>query len=156
MRFKIVLLGLAVLLFNGLVTAVSAGRVDKGRNYNVDICIYGGTSGGVIAAYTAKKCGKSVLLIEPGRMIGGMTTGGLGQTDIGNKQAITGLAREFYKKIGKEYGVAEQWVFEPSVALKVMQDFVNKGGFEVIYQSLLKKVRKKGNVIQSIVLQNSN
>ena len=85
-----------------------------------------------------------------------MTTGGLGMTDIGNKQAITGLSREFYKKVGKEYGVDEQWKFEPSVALKVMHDFIAKGGIDVIYQSQLKKVRKKGNIIKSIVLQNSN
>jgi hypothetical protein len=156
MRFKVVVVCLAVLFFNGLFTAMSAGKVDKGRNYNVDICIYGGTSGGVIAAYTAKKCGKSVLLIEPGKRLGGMTTGGLGMTDIGNKQAITGLSREFYKKVGKEYGVDEQWKFEPSVALKVMQSFIDKGSIEVIYQSQLKKVRKKGNVIQSIVLRNNN
>ncbi len=44
----------------------------------VDICIYGGTSAGVVAAYSAKKMGKSVLLVEPGKYLGGMTTGGLG------------------------------------------------------------------------------
>jgi len=48
----------------------------------IDICVYGGSSGGVIAAYTAKKMGKSVLLIEPGTWVGGLTTGGLGYTDI--------------------------------------------------------------------------
>lgn len=58
----------------------------------VDICIYGGTSAGVVAAYSAKKMGKSVLLVEPGKYLGGMTTGGLGATDIGNKYAVTGLA----------------------------------------------------------------
>ena len=56
----------------------------------VDICIYGGTSAGVVAAYSAKKMGKSVLLVEPGKYLGGMTTGGLGMTDIGNKYAVTG------------------------------------------------------------------
>ncbi|MDQ6814231.1 MAG: FAD-dependent oxidoreductase, partial [Bacteroidota bacterium] len=50
-----------------------------------DICIYGGTAAGVIGAYTAKMMGKSVLLIEPTTHIGGLTTGGLGFTDIGNK-----------------------------------------------------------------------
>lgn len=61
----------------------------------VDVCVYGGTSSGVVAAYSAKKMGKSVLLIEPGKYLGGMTTGGLGMTDIGNKDAVTGLARLF-------------------------------------------------------------
>jgi choline dehydrogenase-like flavoprotein len=57
----------------------------------VDVVVYGGTSAGVIAAYTAKRYGKSVLLVEPGRHLGGMSSGGLGATDIGNKHAITGL-----------------------------------------------------------------
>ena len=51
---------------------------------SVDICVYGGTSAGVIAAYAVAQQGKSVLLIEPGYRLGGMSSGGLGQTDIGN------------------------------------------------------------------------
>jgi NADPH-dependent 2,4-dienoyl-CoA reductase/sulfur reductase-like enzyme len=54
----------------------------------VDVCVYGGTSAGVMAAYSAKKLGKSVVLIEPGKHLGGLTSGGLGYTDIGNKYAI--------------------------------------------------------------------
>ena len=50
-----------------------------------DICIYGGTSAGVIAAYTAAKLGKRVILVEPGKHLGGLSSGGLGYTDIGNK-----------------------------------------------------------------------
>lgn len=53
-------------------------------------------------------------------------TGGLEQTDIGNKMAITGLALQFYKKVGKEYRVAEKWVFEPHVALKVMRNISSR------------------------------
>lgn len=149
---KLVLLSVLV-----IITAFSTSATEKRRNnYSVDICVYGGTSGGVIAAYTAKKSGKTVLLIEPGKRIGGMTTGGLGKTDIGNKQAITGLSREFYQRIGKEYGVSEQWLFEPSVALKVMHDYIKRGEIEVIYQSRLQKVKKKGNTIQSIVLKEND
>ncbi len=81
-----------------------------------DICIYGGSDAGVIAAYTAKKMGKSVLLIEPGRHLGSMSSGGLSYTDIGNKYAISGIARDFYRRIGQHYGKFEQWVFEPKAA----------------------------------------
>jgi hypothetical protein len=123
------------------------------RKYYIDVCVYGGTAAGVIAAYTAKKCGKTVLLIEPGKMLGGMTTGGLGQTDIGNKQAITGVARKFYQNIGKEYGVAEKWIFEPHIASKVLQDFINNGNIDVIYHSPIQKVRKDGKTIKSIILK---
>lgn len=122
-------------------------------NYSVDICIYGGTSAGVIAAYAASRCGKSVLLIEPGKLVGGMTTGGLGQTDIGNKQAITGLARQFYRKVGAEYGVAEQWKFEPSVAMKVMQDYLREGNVKLLMSKQLHNLKKKGAKIQYIILE---
>jgi ribulose 1,5-bisphosphate synthetase/thiazole synthase len=59
-----------------------------------DVVVYGANSAGVIAAYTAKTMGKSVLLIEPTNHMGGLTTGGLGYTDIGNKFAVTGLSRD--------------------------------------------------------------
>ena len=63
----------------------------------VDVVVYGGTSAGVIAAYTAKRYGKSVLLVEPGRHVGGLSSGGLGYTDIGNKYAVSGLGLDFYR-----------------------------------------------------------
>ncbi|HVX62541.1 MAG TPA: FAD-dependent oxidoreductase, partial [Pirellulales bacterium] len=69
-----------------------------------DVVIYGGTSGGVTAAVQAAKMGKRVALIEPGKHLGGLTSGGLGATDIGNKGAIGGLSREFYRRIGRHYG----------------------------------------------------
>src|SRR5437763_15892132 len=89
-----------------------------------DICIYGGTCAGVIAATTAAKAGRSVLLIEPSRHLGGMTSGGLGFTDIGNKLAIGGLSREFYRQIGKAYGKDEAWVFEPHVAEAALNELI--------------------------------
>ena len=92
----------------------------------VDICIYGGTSAGVIAAYTAKNMGKSVILIEPRRNLGGMTSGGLGYTDIGNKYVVKGLALDFYRKLGTHYGKLEQWIFEPKVAESIFVDYINK------------------------------
>ena len=67
---------------------MSAANVDKTKT--VDVCVYGGTASGVIAAYSAKMMGKTVLLVEPGKYLGGMTTGGLGSTDIGNNFAVTG------------------------------------------------------------------
>src|SRR5258705_8544276 len=55
-----------------------------------DICIYGGTSGGIAAAIQSSRMGRKVVLLEFGKHIGGLTTGGLGATDIGNKAAIGG------------------------------------------------------------------
>jgi len=122
----------------------------------VDICIYGATAAGVIAAYTAKKMGKSVILIEPGTHLGGMTSGGLGYTDIGNKYAITGLSRDFYRKIGAHYGKFEQWIFEPHVARKYLQQYLDEAGIKVLYLHRITAVNKSGSDIKSIVLEKSD
>lgn len=121
----------------------------------VEICIYGGTSAGVIAAYSARQVGNSALLIEPGGRLGGMTTGGLGETDIGNKTAITGLARDFYQRIGAHYNLAESWTFEPHVAVAVFQDYIRGAQIPVWYHYRLKSVEKNGPTITAIMLEPS-
>lgn len=128
-------------------------RVQDEGIAEVDVCIYGGTSAGVIAAYTAGKMGKTVILIEPGENLGGMSSGGLGYTDIGNKYAITGLARDFYRRIGEHYGKFEQWVFEPRVADSVFKDYVKRGDINVLFNHRLKAVQKEGNVLHAITLE---
>lgn len=124
---------------------------------NVDVCIYGATSAGVIAAYTAKKEGKSVLLIEPTHRIGGLSAGGLGMTDIGKVSIIQGLSLDFYKRVGKEYGQQEPaFKFEPKVALKVYNDYLHEANVTLLDAYRLKKVKKRGNVIESITLEDSD
>jgi hypothetical protein len=126
-----------------------------GAQAKYDIIVYGGTSGGVIAAYTARKLGKSVLLIEPGRHLGGMSSGGLGFTDIGNKYAISGLALDFYRRIGRHYGRFEQWTFEPGVAEALFRDYIRRGEVSVWYERRLKRVIKEGAVIKAVELEHS-
>lgn len=120
-----------------------------------DVVVYGANSAGVIAAYTAKTMGKSVLLIEPTNHMGGLTTGGLGYTDIGNKFAVTGLSRDFYRRLGDHYGKFEQWIFEPSVAKKTFQEYLDKAGIEVQYGLRIIGVKKSDERIQSIELENT-
>src|SRR5699024_9633256 len=127
------------------------GNADK--NYTVDICIYGTTSAGVIAAYAAKKAGKTVLLTGPAGMIGGMTTGGLGKTDAGKKNSITGLSRQFYRDVGEKYGIPESWNFEPHVALEVYQAYMEEEDIPVLLTKQLEKVNKEGTTIQSVILK---
>lgn len=64
-----------------------------------DIVIYGGSSAGVISACAASRLGKTVVIIEPGNRIGGLSSGGLGQTDIGNKHAFTISGSAEYKTL---------------------------------------------------------
>ena len=120
-----------------------------------DVVVYGGTSGGVMAAVQAKRMGKTAVLIEPGKHLGGLTSGGLGATDIGNKGAIGGISREFYQRIKKHYTEPaawkqeklEQyrsgrnseagkedamWTFEPSVAERLMNEFCKEAGVVVV------------------------
>lgn len=77
-----------------------------------DIIIYGGTSAGVIAAIQAERLGKSVVLIEPGTHLGGLSSSGLGQTDTGDKAVIGGLAREFYRELKKYYDHPNVWKYD--------------------------------------------
>ena len=144
-----------------------------------DIVVYGGTSAGVAAAIQSSRMGKSVLLIEPTQRVGGLTTGGLGQTDIGNKQVVGGISREFYQNIRKYYdnpahwdwqkpenyedGGQTQteenedamWTFEPSAALAVYHEMLDEAGIEVVYQEKLnrdKGVKKQAGKIISITM----
>lgn len=115
-----------------------------------DVCVYGGTSAGVIAAYAVAKQGKKVLLVEPSQRLGGMTSGGLGQTDIGNKQVVKGLALDFYRRVGATYGRLESWIFEPSVAEAIYKDYIVRGNVEVLYGHRIVDAQKQGASITSI------
>jgi len=68
-----------------------------------DVVVYGGTAGGVIAAVSAAREGLKVALLEPGKHLGGMVSGGLSWTDFGRKEVIGGYALEFYRRAGKHY-----------------------------------------------------
>lgn len=115
-----------------------------------DVVIYGGTSAAVTAAVQAVKMERSVVIVCPDTHLGGLSSGGLGYTDTGNKAVIGGLSREFYHRVWKhyqtdngwawqkreEYGNKGQgtsaidgknrtmWIFEPHVAEQVFDDFV--------------------------------
>ena len=121
----------------------------------VDVCVYGGTSAGVMAAYAAKKAGKSVLLIEPGQHLGGLSAGGLGATDIGNKFAVTGLARDFYRRIGKHYGKLEQWTFEPHVAENLFKQYIREDNVPVLMNHRLTGATVTGKVINHITVEDA-
>jgi len=150
-------------------TAIAADR----QSY--DIVVYGGTAGGVAAAVQGARMGKSVVLIVPGRHVGGLTSGGLGATDIGNKAAIGGISREFYRRLGLYYandgawtfqkrdayksgrqaGENEMWTFEPHVAEATLRDMLNEAHVTVVFGKrldLANGVKKSGGRISTIVM----
>src|SRR5687767_9560721 len=104
-----------------LVLSFLLAGVAHAEVIETDVVVFGGTAGGVSAACTAVRFGKKAVLTEYGTHIGGLTSGGLGYTDIGNKAAIGGFSRQFYKRLGSHYGKAEAWTFEPSVAEKELR-----------------------------------
>ena len=124
------------------------------RTLRRDVCIYAGNSGGVAAAVTAARLGLSVVVLEPGRHPGGLSAGGLSLTDIGHKQAIGGVAREFYRRLGRHYGVAEHWRFEPHVAEETFRQWLREETVEVIYGSFIARVELHDNRIARLWTEN--
>ena len=119
-------------------------------SHEYDLCVYGGTASGIVAADAAAKMGLNVVVIEPTCRIGGMTTGGLGRTDIGNKQVVQGLALKFYRECGKRYGNLENWVFEPKVAKEVMDEFARSPRIKVITNRHFVNAKTKNGKIISL------
>lgn len=136
---------IVILLLAGV--SLWSNQFSRAAEPPVDIVVYGGTSGGIVAAIQARLEGKSVLLIEPGRHLGGLTAGGLGATDIGNKAAIGGLSREFYRRIGQHYAVESNWKHERREAYQEKRKSANEQEMwtfephvaETVYQAWLKE-----------------
>src|ERR1051326_1406243 len=137
-----------VSLLLSLAASLCAGEILES-----DIVVYGGTSSGVAAAVQAARGGKKVVLLEFGMHLGGMTCGGLGQTDIGNKAAIGGISREFYQRVGKHYGKDEAWTFEPHVAEDIFFQMVNEAGVTLYLSQRLARVTKDGARIREIEME---
>jgi len=169
-----------ILLLSTIFLFFSCNNENTENSALTDIVIYGGTSAGISAAIQAARLGNSVVLIEPSNRLGGLTTGGLGQTDIGNKQVIGGIAREFYQNIKKHYSDSTNWIwqkpseyksggqsftdknedamwtFEPSVALEVYHEMMKDLEIQVIYNQRLDRtagVSKTGKTITSITME---
>ncbi len=112
------------------------------RRLSTDVCVYGANAAGVMAAVQVARSGRKVVLLNPSRHVGGMTTGGLSFTDLGDKSAIGGLAREFYRRTGAHYGKQEEWNFEPHVAGRVLNAFLGESGVAVMNGQYVESVRR--------------
>jgi hypothetical protein len=148
---------------------------------SADLIIYGNTSAAVTAAVAAGNAGLSVIMVGPDKHLGGLSAGGLGWTDSGNKQAIGGLSKDFYHRIWLEYQKPETWkwqekseygnrgqsgkagddadqtlwVFEPHIAERVFEDLINENQITVHREEWLdreKGVEVKDGKIHSITM----
>jgi hypothetical protein len=169
--------------FTSMLAALLLGgqSLCAAETFNADLVIYGGTSAGVIAAVQAKKLGKSAIIVGPDKHLGGLSSGGLGFTDTGNKAVIGGLSRDFYHRVWKEYQKPESWrwqkqseygnkgqgtpamdgenrtmwIFEPHIAERVFEDYVKEFGIPVHRDEWLdraKGVKKSVARITSITM----
>lgn len=91
---------------------LSSLMIAQAQPKDYDIVIYGCTSAAVAAAVQAKQMGKSVVVVGPEKHLGGLTAGGLGFTDSGNKAVIGGFARSFYQRIKAHYDQADSWIYQ--------------------------------------------
>ncbi|TLD71995.1 FAD-dependent oxidoreductase [Phragmitibacter flavus] len=148
-------------------TAAFAASIDA------DLCVYGGTSGGGSAAVQAARMGKSVVLIEPGKHLGGMTAGGLSAVDIGDPRSVGGFAREYFTQLAATTGVTLAWdkpfqskaggpatggayAIEPHQAEKLFIKMAAEAGVRVHFDARLTSVTKDGPRITSITTEDGD
>jgi len=121
-----------------------------------DVAVYGATAGGVMAVITAAESGARTVLLEPGRHVGGMISGGLGKTDMERQErVIGGLARRFFERVGAHYGQPIAWRFEPHVAEQVLLEWLEAVGVEVRFGALPREVEREGGRIRSVLLESA-
>jgi hypothetical protein len=163
------------LLFSALTLSIAFAAALR----QSDLLIYGCGSGAITAAVQARRMGKTVVMVCPERHLGGLTAGGLGWTDSGNKAVIGGLSREFYHRVWQQYekpgawrwqkredygnkGQGTEaldktgrtmWIFEPHVAERVYEEWIKEAKIPVVRNAWLdreKGVKKEGHRIVSI------
>ncbi|MBQ5366829.1 MAG: FAD-dependent oxidoreductase, partial [Thermoguttaceae bacterium] len=170
----------ALLLICFIVTVCATPNAVASDEGQYDVVVYGGTCAAVTCAVQVKKMGKSVVIVSPDKHLGGLSSGGLGATDSGNRAVVGGLSREFYHRLWQYYqrdeawtfqpmprengipgqggrGIDNQtetmWVFEPSVAEKTFDGFVEEYKIPLYRSERLdreKGVKKSGATIEAI------
>ncbi|MBL9205876.1 MAG: FAD-dependent oxidoreductase [Opitutaceae bacterium] len=116
----------------------------------VDLCCYGQSPAAITAAVEARRHGLSTVVVLNARNLGGLSAGGLSNTDIGNKHVIGGLAREFYQRVGAHYERDEEWRFEPHVAESVFAGMLSEAGVAVLFREYPVAVSKVGTRLHAL------
>jgi hypothetical protein len=145
------------------MTFTTMGKLKAQTTHSADVIVYGGTSAAMTAAIKAKELGHSVIVVSPDKHLGGLTAGGLGWTDTGNKAVIGGLSREFYHRVWQHYNQPEawsqqtresygnkgqgnpaidgaqrtMWIFEPSAAERVFEQWIKEKEITIVRPALL-------------------
>jgi hypothetical protein len=162
---------LKILMAVGLVfTAFVPSGTAAAETLEADVCVFGGTSGGVVAAIQAARQGKRSILVEPGQHLGGMTAGGLSAVDIGDPRSVGGIAREYFTKLADTVGVKLAWnkdfksvgggpatggayAIEPHRAEQLFAEMAKDAGVRVEYGARLETVKKNGSRIAELITE---
>jgi hypothetical protein len=157
-----------------LYTFLVFSSLARAEIIQTDLCIYGGTSGGVVAAVQAARMGRNVVIAEPGMHLGGMTSGGLSAVDIGDPRSIGGIAREYFTQLAATVGVTLAWdqafkgdggggpatggayAIEPHKAEQVFTDMAKEAGVKVHFGAQLASVEKDGARITELFMKNGD
>lgn len=107
-----------------------------------EVAVYGATSAGVAAAVAAAEGGARTVLVEPGHHLGGMTSGGLGYTDVGDIRALGGAAARLRADVAEHYGTAPGHYAgpEPHVAEAIFRRWLEEAGVDVVFSAHLTDV----------------
>lgn len=148
---------------NLVLVLLSCLLVSQLRAKEYDICVYGATSGGVVAALQADRMGKSVVLLEPYQHVGGMTASGLSALDVGNPATIGGIAREYFVELAARYGkqlkfenyfahTGGDFVIEPSGAEKLFLEHIEASNIDLFFDKKIVSAKKDGANITSVTM----
>ena len=144
------LISLLLLLLAGAVSAVRAAQTTtlSSEPPVYDLVVYGDSSGAVTAAITARREGRSVILVNPTAFPGGMSASGLGASDfLGKRNTFGGIASEFYDAVAAAYGEKFVRSFEPHVGLRIFEKMLADAGVTVAYRERLDRTPGKGVTI---------
>jgi hypothetical protein len=164
---------MAAATMKSLLLLVSLCSSSWAAVHEADVCVFGGTSGGVTAAVQAARMGKTVILAEPGKHLGGMTSGGLSAVDIGDPRSVGGIAREYFTQLAATVGVKLAWdqefkaagggpatggayAIEPHKAEQVFAEMVAQAGVKVHFNARLASVKKDGPRLNELVMENGD
>jgi hypothetical protein len=133
-----------------LLSLVSSVRAEP-----FDVVVYSGVPAGIASAITAAREGAAVVLVEPTRHVGGLSTSGVNTAESEHmlKWTIGGFADEFYRRLGAHYGTGgPEYYFESGVAETIYQKMLAEAGVTVRFGAAVDAVKKDGARITSITL----
>jgi FAD dependent oxidoreductase len=136
---------------------MNVARADEPARY--DVVVYSGVPCGLAASVAAARNGASVLLIEPTKHVGGLSTSGINtaETEHMLKWTFGGIALEFYDRLGKHYGTGKpEFYFESSVAEKVYLDMLKEANVTVRYGVRVERVVRDGKHLRRIELSDGS